>query len=552
MSIKEGNDFTTFTKKPLFLCFDISRSLSLNHMDYKQAFSNYLQLNPLLRIAILLMAGIVAGEYCPLPITSWIALYGLSLLLTLVCKAKLQGAALLLNSFLLGALLLSFYHYRHDRPLPTGEIAYKAVITTTPQVRGKVMRCDLLVTEMEGKTLKRPMKIKASMLRHDDNHDRQLRIANEIIPQPPITFKKNTRSNAHFDYRRWLQIHGYEGTTFIPYWKYHTAAFQLSLSRLTKSRLTALCFRERLAKELNHSSLDKEAQSLLLAMTLGDKSQLSKQTRDDFSRTGSSHILALSGLHLSIIYFILITLLGRHIAGTILSLLTIWAYAMMVGLQPSVVRAATMITIYGLLSPLNRDKMSMNTLSLTAIIMLAVHPLSLWDTGFQLSFLAVTGIFAYARPLSRLFRADIRPLRGIAQLMATSLAAQIATAPLVLHYFGRFACYFLLTNLIVIPLATLILYTTAAVFLTTLFGLPHGLLLKAAASLTDLLSTAIKQIATLPGASIDNIYLSNREACLCYLGIIGATIAAFLWREKQISRRLRTKDLRVQPSKVSD
>src|SRR3712207_9432718 len=96
--------------------------------------------------------------------------------------------------------------------------------------------------------------------------------------------------------------------------------------------------------------------------------------------------------------------------------------------RSSVVRAATMITIYGLLSPLNRDKMSMNTLSLTAIIMLAVHPLSLWDTGFQLSFLAVTGIFAYARPLSRLFRADIRPLRGIAQLMATSLAAQIATA----------------------------------------------------------------------------------------------------------------------------
>ncbi|MBO1363012.1 ComEC/Rec2 family competence protein [Prevotella sp. A2931] len=506
---------------------------------------NYLQLNPLLRVAVMLISGIAAGEYLQLSLSTFLLLCGVSLLAALLCRGKGQSLAILTATALLGGLLITFYHYRTDRPLPTGSIHYQAVIISQPQPRGKIMRCDLLVTALEGTPLQRSMKVRAAILRHDDRHDSRLSIGNGLMAEAEIKRPRNTTANPRFDYQRWMRVHGYEGETFIPYWKYHTAIFPLHISRLEKAKLRALTLRERLAKDFRQSQIGTEEQSLLLAMTLGDKSMLSQQTRDDFSKTGSSHILALSGLHLSIIYFMLLALFRSNLAGNLLSLAAIWAYAVMVGLPPSVVRSATMITIYGLIALLHRDKMSMNTLSLTAIIMLVIHPMSLWDVGFQLSFMAVAGIFIYFGPISRAIQPRFRPLKWFTDLMATSLAAQLTTAPLVLHYFGRLATYFLLTNLIVIPLTTLILYGAVIVFATTFFPFVHNLLLRLVGGLATLLVLSVQKIATLPGASIDHFYLSNQGVWLCYSLMALSTAGLWLWHKRRLNRLPRTEDPRA-------
>ena len=503
---------------------------------------NYLQLNPLLRIAVVLIAGIAAGEHLHLSLSTLLLLSGANLLAALLCRGKWQSTAILTTTMLFGSLLITFYHYRTDRPLPTGSVHFQALIANQPQIRGKIIRCDLLITELEDKPLRRPMKVRAAILRHDERHDSQLAMGNGLIVEAEIKRPATTAATPRFDYQRWMQVHGYEGETFIPYWKYHTAVFPLRISRLEKAKLRALTLRERLAKHFRQSQMGTEEQSLLLAMTLGDRSMLSQQTRDDFSKTGSSHILALSGLHLSIIYFMLLVFFRGHLAGNLLSLVAIWAYAMMVGLPPSVIRSATMITIYGLIAPLHRDKMSMNTLSLTAIIMLIIHPLSLWDVGFQLSFMSVAGIFIYSGPIGRLLRPRFRPLQWFTNLMATSLAAQLTTAPLVLYYFGRLATYFLLTNLIVIPLTTLILYGAVSVFATTFFSFLHSLLLRLVGSIAALLILSVQKIATLPGASIEHIYLGSRGVWLCYLLIALSTTGVWLWRQHRLSRLPRTED----------
>ncbi len=521
-------------KKPL--------AIDRKSMNPSLNIQNYLQLNPLLRIAVVLAGGIAAGEHLQLPLSTLLLLCGGNLLAALLCRGKWQSTAILTATALSGALLITFHHARTARPLPTGSVHYQAVIASQPQVHGKTMRCDLLVTALEGAPLRSPMKVRAAILRHDDRHDSLLTIGNGLVAEAEIKLPDTTADTPHFDYRRWMQVHGYEGETFIPYWKYHTAVFPLHIGRLEKARLWALGLRERLAKDFRRSQMGDEERSLLLAMTLGDKSMLSRQTRDDFSKTGVSHVLALSGLHLSIIYFMLLALFRGNLVGNLLCLTAIWAYAMMVGLPPSVVRSATMITVYGLIAPLHRAKMSMNTLSLTAIIMLVVQPLSLWDVGFQLSFMAVAGIFIYFGPISRTLQTRHRPLRWLTDLMATSLAAQLMTAPLVLHYFGRLSVYFLPANLFVIPLTTLILYGAVAVFATTPFPFLHSLLLRLVGGLATLLVLGVQKTATLPGASIDHVHLGSRGVWLCYLLIALLTAGAWQWRQRRLNRRLRTAD----------
>ena len=127
-----------------------------------------------------------------------------------------------------------------------------------------------------------------------------------------------------------------------------------------------------------------------------------------------------------------------------------------------------MITVYSVVRLLNRDRSSLNTLALTAIILLVLHPQNLWDVGFQLSFMAVLSIILFAPTLYGLFSYEQLQhhwlLRWAWTLITVSVAAQLGTAPLVAYYFGRFSCYFLLSNFIVIPCATIILYTAVLLF----------------------------------------------------------------------------------------
>jgi competence protein ComEC len=184
-----------------------------------------------------------------------------------------------------------------------------------------------------------------------------------------------------------------------------------------------------------------------------------------------------------------------------------------------VVRAAVMLTVYALLAIGHRRKMSVNTLALTAIVMLTVSPQALFDVGFQMSFMAVFSILLFVplfyRPFSAEYLMTHRMVRWLWGMVAVSVAAQIGVAPLIAYYFGNFSCYFLLTNFIVIPAATLILYLT----LGTLILPALGSLL---ASVVSLLNTTLFRIAAIPGATIEGLHPSIMLTVSLY-GVIFAT-----------------------------
>ena len=302
-----------------------------------------------------------------------------------------------------------------------------------------------------------------------------------------------------------------------------------SVSRLDRSKTYFLVQRSKLLDRLSESGVDGSVYAVVAAMTLGDKSQLTKELRDTYAVSGASHILALSGLHLGIIYTLLSLLLSRRrwqVISQVVIIVCIWLFVFLVGMSASVVRSAVMITVYALLSLGHRDKMSVNTLAFAAIVMLLFNPKSLFDVGFQLSFMAVLAILLFY-PLfesvwSQQFLFGHRLFRWLWTTLAVSCAAQIGVAPLIAYYFGRISCYFLLTNLVVVPAATLILYLSLLVLLIP--SLAYLLIY-----IVDALNQLLLWITMLPGASIEGLHPTLLQVWMTYV-IIGAVYGLLIRR----------------------
>lgn len=483
------------------------------------SISDYIQTQPLLQVAVTLLLGIVVGDglcrFLPfLPSWSllvWLVLVASCLVGEVLLRRKpySQSALLLVAVFIAGIALADKAKRQLAFPFHGGSpMTYEAVVTAEPQVKGKTLQCDLAVVAIEGKQLDKAINIKAHILRDTLTNDwRSIRLGTGIEAMSVMEPLRNYRKS-NFDYVRWLQCHGFRASTFIFATSWRTARVSLKpMTTLERMRLKAMGIRQRLVTRLNLGSDERQQSAIVAAMVLGDKQALDRDTKDAFSVSGASHVLALSGLHLSIIYFILTLLTGRRRKRRWLTQTTIlfalWLYVLLVGMAPSIMRSAIMLSIYSLCLVGGREKASVNTLCLAAICLMVANPLCVWDLGFQLSFLAVLSIVALCSHINRWLPqkgeltgigfAD-RLLRGVWSMMSVSLASQIGTAPLVAYYFGRFSCYFLLTNLIVVPCATIIIYCAVAVLLTSFLPVANHVLISVLSWFSTILSLSLIHI----------------------------------------------------------
>ena len=468
---------------------------------------------PLVKLAVCLMAGIVVGQYVAQPLLPVLAgLVAVTLLLGRY--PQVQSVLIALCFVVLGALLMQRQRNALIVSWPEGEVPYEAVVTSEPVRKPKTVAVDLLMTA-NGR------KLKAYIT--DDSHSRRLHVGDGLSVRSVIRPNREWHMGT-FDYRRYLEIHGFTGSTFIGSRQWQKAQVKLNgLSYLERTRLFFLRFRRHLAGRLEGENTGGEAYAVVVAMALGDKSALTQELKEVYSATGASHVLALSGLHLGIIYTLLsLLIVGRrwHAFSQLLLVGGIWAFVLLVGLPVSVVRAALMLTVYALLSLGRRDKMSVNTLAFTAIVMLMASPLSLFDVGFQLSFMAVLSILLWLPMAEGLvpqpFLLQHRVVKWVWSVVVVSFAAQLGVAPLVAYYFGRFSTCFLLTNLIVLPAAVVILWLSIAVLAFP--SLAYLLLY-----IADLLNTALAWLAALPGTSIGGLHPSAVQVLMVYV------IIASLW-----------------------
>jgi len=209
--------------------------------------------------------------------------------------------------------------------------------------------------------------------------------------------------------------------------------------------------------------------AVLRALSIGDRSGLTRDLRFAYRDSGAMHLLALSGLHVGLVYallsFLLRSLGGFRAARLLRSFVVLgllWTYALVTGLSASISRAVLMITFYEISGLLSGDRDGLSALAGSALLLMILRPESPRDIGFQLSYIAVLSILLLHPWFSGLLQTRSRLLRRVWELLSVSLCCQATCGVLAWLYFGTFPRYFLLTTLFAIPLTTAAMYTIAA------------------------------------------------------------------------------------------
>ncbi|NNE54598.1 MAG: ComEC/Rec2 family competence protein, partial [Flavobacteriales bacterium] len=277
---------------------------------------------------------------------------------------------------------------------------------------------------------------------------------------------------------------------------------------------------------------------VVAALTLGDKSQLDKDTRNAFAMAGAMHVLAVSGLHVGILFMVIQKLLkplSRLKNGswfkTVILIATLWFYATLTGLSPSVLRTSTMFTFIALASHGGRQSNIYNTLAASAFLLLAIDPHLLFNVGFQLSYCAVIGIIWLQPVIYRVWFIKHKVGNWLWQLTSVSLAAQIATFPLGIFYFEQFPNLFLLTNILVIPAATALLICGLGFYASCWIPEVNQLVAWVVDKIAAGMNGGVCWVESIPFSSTQDLYISLGQMALIYAVII----SLFLWFEHKKS-----------------
>lgn len=287
-------------------------------------------------------------------------------------------------------------------------------------------------------------------------------------------------------------------------------------------------WRSELSDMIMQSRLDDSTSSFLCAVMLGEKHQLAPETRLTYSTAGLAHTLALSGMHVAIIATIAsvalfpLVIFSRRRLSSMIIIVILWIYALLTGCSPPTMRAVIMATLVIGSYLLQRSHSSGNALCAAIIIILAVWPKSLFDIGFQLSFMAVTAILLFTNGINRLgIRSGV--LRYAVSLIGVPVSAVIGTTIPMLFYFHSFPVYFLLSN---IPMAFLLpLFMGGGIFIAISEALTGGSpewIISAVDALYHVIDSVANSVASMPGASVTGIYISWATATSGCLALIFA------------------------------
>ncbi|MFZ4708179.1 MAG: ComEC/Rec2 family competence protein, partial [Bacteroidales bacterium] len=346
----------------------------------------------------------------------------------------------------------------------------------------------------------------------------------------PISPPQNPGS---FDYRKYMANNNVYHQVYLNNisWRLLEKPFGFSFYR------TAHAVSKKFVAILGENGLKGQEFAVASALILGQNDMLDNETRQAYSGSGVTHILSVSGLHVGVIYIIINFLLGfmkkdgwQLYSKTVLILLTIWVYALLTGMSPPVMRSAAMFTFISFGNASKRYVHIINSLAVSALCLLLIDPLMISNIGFQLSYLAIVGIVFINKPIAGLFDPRNKIVKEIWGLIAVSLAAQIATAPLTLLYFHQFPAYFIPANLIAIPLSFLAIYAGVAVLATSFIPVISNFLGLLTNYLLFVLNYSVGFIEKLPYSVLKITAVTQKEMILLYLILISIQIFSFYKR----------------------
>jgi len=361
-----------------------------------------------------------------------------------------------------------------------------------------------------------------------------LKYGNKILVQKRPQQIKNSGNPGAFDYRRYASFQQVFQQVFLKKedWKL------LSGVQSTTFRGLLILARENIIKLLKRYIQGNEELSIAEALLIGYKEDLDKDLVQAYSNTGVVHIIAISGLHLGLIYFMLTWILNRiplikrskHLKSFLL-IASLWLFSLLTGGAASVLRSAVMFTTIVIGQSYFKKSSIYNSLCSSAFILLCYNPYFLWDVGFQLSYLAITGIVAIQQPIYRMLYIKNKWINKVWQMASVTIAAQLLTFPVCLYYFHQFPTVFLFSNLVAVPLSTLILFSEILLMIFSwnpFIGIYAG---KAITWMIWLMNRVIRLFNDLPYSLIENVYADLVTTWILY-GMIVFFCGWILYKNK--------------------
>ena len=279
-------------------------------------------------------------------------------------------------------------------------------------------------------------------------------------------------NNFQFDYKKYLARQEVYLQAYLPNEILKTPKTEVSFSdEIRQKRLEIL-------NKINQTPLSPKIQEFLKGIILSDRTEMDSETVQDFNQTGLTHLLAISGSHMVIIFWMTLFVFNQIIPvkfrklSIILSLVLIWAFAIFIDYGSSVMRSCMMISCYYVMVLLQRKSDLLHSLALSAFILLIVDSNQFFDVGFQLSYVAVLGIWWLSEPIKKLFRKPKYWLEDfLYSITAMTFSAQIATLPLAIYYFHQFSFVSIFANLLIIPLSEIIIISSLFMVIAIAFGM---------------------------------------------------------------------------------
>lgn len=439
--------------------------------------------------------------------------------------------------FGLGFGLASYHLSETVYPWPKRERLYLAVNREQPQEKANSILCQVEITGYQDSDKIHTVSRRIMLYLNKDSLSRNMKPGDRILLYGKITSPHNNGNPDEFDYARFLTRKGVSGTAYI--YSGHWQCIGTDSTATIWPQI--LSWRKQLLAYYSDLGFQGDNLAVLSALTLGYKEDLSEEIQESYSIAGASHVLALSGLHIGILYLLISFLLGKtakrgiiRFFKLLLIVLFLWFFAFISGLSPSVIRSVILFTIIAIATLYNAKPVSLNTLGVAAFLMLLYDPFYIYDVSFQLSFVAVASIILIQPWLYAKVKVNCLATRYTWKIITMSIAAQIGTAPLVIYYFSRYSVYFLLTNLVVIPAVTFILYLAVAILILSLLPALQAYLVLVLEGFMTWLNSFVSSIEGIPFSSIDKIAFPLTDLYVYYFIMLIIILSSFLKKRTRV------------------
>lgn len=361
----------------------------------------------------------------------------------------------------------------------------------------------------------------------------QLKYGKQIFFRKSIQAINNNGNPAALDYKRYCLFQNITGQIFLSKKDFK----MLEVDNVNKIHQLLFAIRDWALNVLKINIQSSKALGIAEALLLGYRNDLDKDLVQAYSNTGVVHIIAISGLHIGVIYGALLSFFSlfkskkiRKWVEPLIVLLVIWLFTLIAGAAPSVLRASVMFSFLLIGRTMNKRGNMYNTLAASAFVLLLINPFYLWDVGFQLSYSAVFSIVLCNKSISNQLYFKNKMIRSIWQLCAISLSAQVFTLPIVIYHFHQLPILFLLSNLFAVPLSGIILFEELLLFCFSWWHLLASFIGWVTEWCIKLMNDFIEHIDKLPFSTWDGLHFSLIQ--LIILTIATCFVCAWIFNRR--------------------